>query len=90
MALAEMALAGGLGADVSLARRARATTTRRAISSCSSRNHPPGSCSRCLPSVSDELSGVFAGLPLGQLGLVTASAGDRGPASAAIDRSRTR
>ena len=46
VALAEMALAGGLGATVSPGSRPLARPTRPTISSCSSRNLPRGSSSR--------------------------------------------
>ena len=59
VALAEMALAGGLGATCR-SPTFRATTTRPAISSCSSRNHPLGSCSKCLPSVWLTLAELFS------------------------------
>ena len=73
VALAEMALAGGLGPTCRSA-TSRATTTRLAISSCSSRNRPRGSCSKCVPSMLDELAE-----PLRRPAARPARRGDRGP-----------
>ena len=70
VALAEMAIAGGLGAERLAPRRPLRRRRRRTTPSCSSPNRPRGSSSKSAPSTSDALADLFGGLPLGRLGEV--------------------
>ena len=89
VALAEMAIAGGLGANVSLARVPREDDAASDLVLLFSES-PTRFLLEVSPECLDELSGVFSGLPLGQLGVVTASAARPRSRLRAIDRSRTR
>jgi phosphoribosylformylglycinamidine synthase subunit PurSL len=83
VALAEMALAGGLGADVRLS-----AVPREDDAACDLVLLFSESPTRFLLEVSPEclieLSDILSGLPLGQLGVVTATAPDGGAASAQL------
>ena len=83
VALAEMALAGGLGADVTLRSVPREDDAAFDVVLLFSES-PTRFLLEVSPECLDELSGVFSGLPLGQLGVVTASAPDRGAAAARL------
>ncbi len=73
VALAEMAFAGGLGAQVSLGDVPREQRCGQRSRRCCSRNRPPDSSSRFAPNARASWPGLCAGLPLGRLGEVTSS-----------------
>ena len=78
--LAEMALAGGLGANVALASVPHDDDAASDLVLLFSES-PTRFLVETTPECLDELSGVLSGLPLGRLGEVAACGGDRGTAS---------
>ena len=79
--LVEMPPFAGLGIDVTLSAVPHEDDASRDLVLLS-RNHPPGS-SR-FPERLDELSDLFSGLPLGQLGAVTSGVPGRGAGAAQV------
>jgi phosphoribosylformylglycinamidine synthase len=75
VALAEMALAGGLGADVSLAEVPRDAAAEHDAALLFSES-PTRFLLEARPAHADELKRLFAGLPLGRLGMVVAAGAD--------------
>jgi phosphoribosylformylglycinamidine synthase subunit PurSL len=83
VALAEMAIAGGLGANVTLSAISREDDAASDLVLLFSES-PSRFLLEVSPGCLSELSGVLSGLPLGQLGVVTASGADRGVPSAQL------